>query len=112
MAVSVAAEYPHDEEVQSIAAGPIGMLSDVGRARQHMTEGNFRAVLEICERHLAQYPNHVAFGELKREAERGQRRACLEELRRRAAAEPDLQAACADIRGGIEAIPGRNCDRR
>ena len=106
MTVSVAAEYPHDAEVQSIAAAPISMLSDVGRARQHMTEGNFRAVLEICERHLAQYPNHVAFGELTREAERGQRRAGLEELQRRAAAEPDLQERARVFEEGLTQYPG------
>jgi len=106
MTVSVAAEHPHDEEVQSIAAGPISMLSDVGRARQQMTERNFRAVLGICERHLAQYPNHVAFGELAREAERGQRRAGLEELQHRAAAEPDLQARARIFEAGLTQYPG------
>jgi tetratricopeptide (TPR) repeat protein len=50
MAVSVASEYARDEEVQSIAAGIVGLLSDVGRARQLMNEGNFRGALEICER--------------------------------------------------------------
>ena len=106
MAVTVAAEYPRDEEVQAAAAGPISMLSDVGRARQHMTESNFRAVLQICERHLAQYPNHVAFGELRCEAERGRRRAGLEELQRRAATEPDLQQRARIFEEGLKQYPG------
>ena len=50
------------------------LLQDVERVRQHLAEGKFQAALAICESRLAQHPDHVAFREYQREAERGQRR--------------------------------------
>jgi serine/threonine-protein kinase len=104
-ATGIASHFPHDEEIQSTAAEPIGILSDVGRARQHLADRNFQAVLETCERRLAQHPGHVVFDQYKREAERGLRRAGLEELHHRAAAEGDLRERARILELGAKQYP-------
>jgi len=105
LAVSLSSEYSQDQEIQSAAAEPIAILSDIGRARQQLAEGNYSAVLEICQRRLAHYSDHPAFGEFLRDAQQGQRRSWLEEIERRAAAEPDLEERCRIFEHGLGQFP-------
>jgi hypothetical protein len=105
LAMRIAGEHPQDEQIQSIAAEPIALLSDIKRARQLLADGKYQAVLEICRRHLAQHSNHQTFLEFQREAERGQRRSFLAELQRRAAAETDLKKRVRLLERGLEHYP-------
>jgi predicted Ser/Thr protein kinase len=91
LAKSIASEYAGDPKIQSIAAEPVGILSDIARARQQLAEGGFEAILEICARRLVQHAGHAVFAELQREAEQRRKLAWLEEVQRRAASEVDLR---------------------
>jgi serine/threonine-protein kinase len=104
-AISIVSQYPDDQEMQSAAAAPIALLSDIGRARQEMVGANFREALEICERYLAQHPDQVVFTEFKREVERAQRRAGINEVLSRASAEPDLQKRAQILGDGLKDYP-------
>ena len=113
MALTIASQHPGDEEIQGAAARPIALLSDITQARTELVQCNFQAVLDICERYLAQHPNHVAFGELKRDVQRARRRARVTEYQLQAAAEPDLSKRAAILQAILQqypdeaAIPGR-----
>jgi serine/threonine-protein kinase len=102
---SISSEYPRDQEIQSIGAELIALLSDIGRARRLVRDGKFQAALEVCTRRLTQNPNHAAFLELKREAERGQRQTWLRDLESRAASEPDLNKRARILEKGLEQYP-------
>jgi serine/threonine-protein kinase len=90
-AVQIASQLANEVEVQTAAAEPIALLSDIGRARQELVHGNFVACLEISRRYLTQYPDHPAFRALQSEAEFAERRSAIAEVHRRAAAEPNLR---------------------
>ncbi len=105
LAASIASEYAGDQEIQSIAAEPVGILSDIARARQHLAEGGFETVLEICARRLAQYAGHTVFAELQREAEQRRKLAWLEEVQRRAASEADLRERSRILERGLNQYP-------
>jgi serine/threonine-protein kinase len=106
MAVNIASQHPDDVEIQSAAAEPIALLSDIGRARKELVDGNFPAALEICARHLTSYPEHVPLQELRQEAVRGQRRYALDDVHRRAAAEPDLPRRVLILEEATKEYPG------
>jgi serine/threonine-protein kinase len=91
LAINVASQHPDDEEIQSVAAGPIALLSDIARASEELVDANFQASLEISRRCLEQYPGHPALVALQTEGESGQKRRALNDVHRRAAAEPDLR---------------------
>jgi len=105
LASRITSEYPQDQEIQSIAAAPIALLSDLLRAGQLLADGNFQVVLEICRRRLEQYPRQPAFLEFQREAEYGQKRAQIQELQRCAAAEPDLARRCRILEQALKQHP-------
>ena len=80
-------------------------LSDVERAAKNVQQRNFPAAIEICANYLTRFPDHLLFGEFKREAELGQKLAYVEELQRRAAAETDLQKRAKILEEGLKRHP-------
>ena len=108
LATAIAQDYPRDQEIQAAAAGPIGLLTEIGRARQHVLDGDFASALDVCRAGLAQYPEHPAFREFQADAERRQRSAFVAELNRRAAATPDLQERVRMFERGLELYPEEN----
>ena len=98
----IALLYPGDGEVQSAAAGPIALLSDIGRAGREMLERNFQTVLDICDHYLAQYPDHVVFGELERGGGAGSRAWIRSEGQARAASEA-VERYVQQIRSAVDA---------
>jgi predicted Zn-dependent protease len=105
-AITIASQHTDDVEIQSAAAEPIVLLSDLARARQELVDGNYPSALEICRRHLVSYPDHAAFLELQSEAERGQRRCALDEAHRQAAAEPNLRKRTLILEAALREFPG------
>src|SRR5262249_14730342 len=91
LAISVASQHPDDAEIQSAAAGPVALLSDIARAGEELVDANFQAGLEILRRCLTRYPGHPTLLALQTEAERGQKLRAVNDVHRRAAAEPDLR---------------------
>jgi hypothetical protein len=102
---SIASEYAGDPKIQSIAAEPIGVLSDMARARQQIAEGGFESALDICARRLAQYAGHSVFTQLQREAEQRRKLAWLQEVQRRAASEEDLRERSRILERGLSQFP-------
>ena len=105
LAAAIASDHPNDNEIQAAAAEPVKLLTDIGRARQHLTDGNFASALDLCRAAMEQYPQHPAFVEFRRDAERGQRRAFIAELHRRAGAEADLHERARMFERGLELYP-------
>ncbi len=102
----ISKKYPDDQEIQSAAADPVRHLSDIERAHQEAADRNFDAALEICERYLSRYADHVLFGEIMRKSELGRKGAYLEALRMRAAGEPDLARRALILEEGLRRYPG------
>jgi hypothetical protein len=105
VATAIAADHPRDQEIQSAAGEPIRVLTAIGLARQHLLNGDFAATLDVCRSSLERYPGHPAFCEFQRESERGQKRAHLMELHRRAAATPDLRERAKLFEAGLARYP-------
>jgi hypothetical protein len=111
LAKSIASEYAGDPKIQSIAAEPVDILSDIARARQQLAEGGFESVLEICARRLAQYAGHMVFVELQRETEQRRKLAWLEEVQQRAASAADLRERSRILERGLKQSPNETALR-
>jgi serine/threonine-protein kinase len=86
----IAAAYPRDGEIRSAAAPPIKHVTDIERAKGALLQRDFKTALQLCRQYLARFPEHATFSPLEKTALQGRRAAELEEIRRRADAEPDL----------------------
>lgn len=102
----IAAQHAGDQEIAAIAAEAIRLLSDLELVRREIAAANFRAAAGICDRHMAEYPAHSVFAELKDEADRAEARAYLEEVRRRCGAEQDIRKRAVILEQALERYPG------
>ena len=67
----ILARYPDDEAVRSAGDGALEHLGDIIQAADKLANGGFDEVLRLCDTYLTRYPNHIAFAELKVQAEDG-----------------------------------------
>ena len=102
----IAAAHPRDEEIRSAAAAPIAHVTDIERAKGALLQRDFETALQVCRQYLARFPEHATFSPLEKTAEQGRRAAELEEIRRRADAEPGLSRRAGLLEEALLRFPG------
>jgi serine/threonine protein kinase len=87
----IAGRYPGDAQVCAPGADLVQQSDTIALAQRELAGKNFSGALDICAKALIKFPGHTTIGQLHAEAERGQRAAFLEDLRRRVDAETNLE---------------------
>ena len=95
----------NDEAVCSAGQAAVQHLSDIGIASEELAKGNPALALEICDRYLKRFPNHVAFAELRIEAESALRVAYLDRLQHSVTGERNLDNVERLLREGLDRYP-------
>jgi len=105
IARNTAGRYPQDQEIRSAAARTNNHLADIEKARNAVLHRDFEAALQICRKYISQYPRHIPFLDIQKDAERGRRALDLDEIRRSSGSEPDLAKRLSILEAALARYP-------